>query len=489
MSETRWYQYKPQKSKRLQKQWWLLLTVAFFLIYLVISAMAINFQVTSKRQLEMDRTKQVANLNDLMLNQLNEITAQNIPDDFKLINENSYSGTIYPSISYQDIETQVFDRSKQVVFETLTKPVEMNFSGVAEAVDTEFGNRQIYVIRGPIFQKDSNQLLGYYQVANFMSGFLKWQRKALLTYFLTMPFVLLFFIMLGYGLSKLLFEPVERISKVITAVDEENVQNTLIKEPDKENEFSDIIYHLNHLLQRIAFYIDQQKHFVEDVSHELRTPVAIVEGHLKLLNRWGKDEPEVLDESLKLSLAEIQRMKSLIQEMLDLQRADMAVDQYRDKTTLVYEKTKRIYENFKMLYPDFDIFLDSDLVSEIEAKIYENHYEQILIIFLDNAVKYSRDRKEIHVSLASDNGSVNIAIQDFGEGMSEEDRVKVFSRFYRVDKARARDKGGNGLGLSIAKQLVESYGGTISVESVLDHGSIFRVSLPIMKKIPFESSV
>ena len=100
-------------------------------------------------------------------------------------------------------------------------------------------------------------------------------------------------------------------------------------------------------------------------------------------------------------------------------------------------------------------------------------------------MKYSTNRKEIIVSLSPTTEKVEIGIQDFGMGLSEEDKKKVFSRFYRVDKARSRERGGNGLGLSIAKELVEGYGGKISLTSHLNQGSVFKVKLPIhdFKKI------
>ena len=223
---------------------------------------------------------------------------------------------------------------------------------------------------------------------------------------------------------------------------------------------------------------------MEDVSHELRTPVAIVEGHLKMLNRWGKDDPEVLDNSIEASLQEISRMKTLVQEMLDLSRADHVDVDYRDEITEIYSVTKQVFHNFDMLHEDFEFYLDMDqtMNQPLYVRMYRNHFEQILIILLDNAVKYSKeDRHEVHISVSESVTQVEIAIQDFGEGMTDEDKEKVFGRFYRIDKARSRDKGGNGLGLSIAKQLVTSYRGNIWVESVENEGSIFYINFPIIK--------
>ncbi len=136
-----------------------------------------------------------------------------------------------------------------------------------------------------------------------------------------------------------------------------------------------------------------------------------------------------------------------------------------------------------MLHPEFYFILDDDLPDTLQVKMYRNHFEQVLIILMDNAVKYSRDRKEVSISASHVLNRLDIIIQDFGEGISEENQKKIFNRFYRVDKARARNTGGNGLGLSIAQQLVESYNGRISVKSVEGQGSSFRVVLPTVADV------
>ena len=160
----------------------------------------------------------------------------------------------------------------------------------------------------------------------------------------------------------------------------------------------------------------------------------------------GKDDPEILDESLKASLQEISRMKSLVQEMLDLSRAEQVDTQYANERTDAKQVVYQVFNNFQLVYPEFHITLDDDLPTEVELKIYRNHFEQLLIILLDNAIKYSTDRKEVHISISRTMNEFEIAVQDFGEGITEEDLEKIFDRFYRVDKARARNKGGNGLG-------------------------------------------
>lgn len=168
--------------------------------------------------------------------------------------------------------------------------------------------------------------------------------------------------------------------------------------------------------------------------------------------------------------------------MLDLSRAEQVEINFRNQHTIVNDVVHQVYNNFKMLYPDFTFRLDDDLKEPIMVDIYRDHLEQVLVILCDNAVKYSTDdHKEIHIILSRGMNTVEIGIQDFGEGISPENVKRVFDRFYRVDKARSRKKGGNGLGLSIAKRLIEGYHGSITLESSVGAGSLFRIILPIIE--------
>lgn len=282
-------------------------------------------------------------------------------------------------------------------------------------------------------------------------------------------------------LSHRFLKPLTSLNSELDAIEEENLSQIRMMRLSSKDEWSELNIHVNSLLDKLDKYVTGQKQFVEDVSHELRTPVAIVQGHLKLLDRWGKEDPEILEESIASALQEISRMQHLVQEMLDLSRADNVNIDYKDEITEIYSTTEQVFNNFKLIHEDFDFYMDSDMEGQdVYVQAFRNHIEQVLIILLDNAVKYSKDRKEIHVSVSKSVTQVEITVQDFGEGMTEKDKERVFSRFYRVDKSRVREKGGNGLGLSIAQQLIRGYKGDIRVESVFGNGSIFYITLPIM---------
>lgn len=383
-------------------------------------------------------------------------------------------------IENESMSIRVFNNANQLIYETATISIPTgSFSSDLKTVETEDGPAIVGYNR--IISTENGEKLGQIQLVLSVSAIQALQGPQKNHYLIALAAILLLALILAVVISIRFLRPLTYLNNSLDLVEEENLSELRVKKPRSNDEWSDLSVHVNRLLDKIDLYVRNQRQFVEDVSHELRTPVAIVEGHLKMLNRWGKDDPEILEESIAASLQEISRMKGLVQEMLDLSRADHVDLDYKDEITEIYSTTRQVFNNFVILYPDFQFYLDSEKGdSELYVKIFRNHFEQILIVLLDNAVKYSRDRPEVHISVNKSLSKVEIAIQDFGEGMTEEDKERVFGRFYRVDKARSRNKGGNGLGLSIAKQLVEGYKGEIHVESVLGHGSIFYVDFPVL---------
>ncbi|WEG72690.1 HAMP domain-containing sensor histidine kinase [Vagococcus intermedius] len=385
-------------------------------------------------------------------------------------------------LAQPELNVTVYNKSKKLIFETQSENWDYRGSEKSEMKESQIGKQTGFLATQPVYSNKTKELIGYTQLFYDLSSVQTIKTKLLSTMILLIAGGTLISLTLGFILSSYFLKPLKKMTQIINVIKTDPQSNVRLPELQSKDEFSDLTEVFNDMLDRMQKFIEQQQQFVEDVSHELRTPVAIIEGHLKLLNRWGKDDPEVLEESLEASLQEIIRMKSLVQEMLDLSRLEQVEFQHKNDISLAKEVTHQTFNNFEILYPDFTFILDDDLYKERKVKIYRHHFEQLLIIILDNAVKYSRERKEIHMSVSSTRSDLEIAIQDFGEGIDEEDITQIFNRFYRVDKARSRHKGGNGLGLSIAKELVESYGGHILAESALGVGTIFRIFLPMVEE-------
>src|SRR5699024_2619949 len=205
-------------------------------------------------------------------------------------------------------------------------------------------------------------------------------------------------------------------------------------------------------------------------SHELRTPLQIVQGHLNLINRWGKNDKAVLEESLQISIDEMGRITKLIEELLELTKNENEKKKIiepinlnekiisRVKSKKKHKITKKKKKNtniikqinlneeiisrvnaMKQLHPTYTFTLDLD--QAIFYPISQYQFEQILVIFLDNAVKYDYINKSIHIKSKLMSNKIKIEISDKGVGIPKEDVNKVFDRFYRVDKSRSRELG------------------------------------------------
>ncbi|GAA0352505.1 HAMP domain-containing histidine kinase [Alkalibacterium iburiense] len=482
------------KTKRISLRWkWTIgAAIALFLTYTIFSAILfITFQQImiddeqqAVRNVVYNITERLGqNYYDLSEDDVNSMLNQQdfyFTPEFPIIEESTNLRNRRMSSSQGSIVIRIFNSDGEPLYETVSLDsvdfVPRDTMQMEMIEDGPYGETLSAV--SPINSFFNNQRIGYVQVINTLSSYHQLFQSILGAILLTGVIALLFSGIIGYIIAFSFLQPIRRLTEAMHIIEKEPESDERIDVGDGNDELTELANAYNAMLDRMQRNIEQQKQFVEDVSHELRTPVAVVEGHMKLLNRWGKDDPAILEESLSASLQEMERMKSLVQEMLDLSRAEQVEIHYKHERTVVKDIVTQTFNNFKLVHPDFTFILDDDIDDDTTINIYRNHLEQILIILLDNAVKYSTDRKEVHLSVSDNGMTIQIAIQDYGEGMTQEDTEKIFNRFYRVDKARSRHKGGNGLGLSIAKQLVEGYHGRITAESVLDHGSIFRVRFP-----------
>jgi two-component system, OmpR family, sensor histidine kinase ArlS len=255
--------------------------------------------------------------------------------------------------------------------------------------------------------------------------------------------------------------------------------NQRVEVPQQRDEFTKLAVMFNGMMDQVENSLQQQQQFVEDASHELRTPIAILEGHLTLINRWGKDHPEVLRDSLHASLEELTRLKSLVMELLELTRVEATGNNNIVPMVDPGMVILNWIPHFQSIHSEFsyDVHLEAWLGMSIS--ILPRHLEQVTAILLDNAVKYSPNHKKITIEGIVQPQYMELRIQDYGIGIPAADLPHVFRRFYRADKARSREMGGSGLGLSIADRLVRLYKGSIQLESVEGQGTLAIVRFPI----------
>ena len=237
---------------------------------------------------------------------------------------------------------------------------------------------------------------------------------------------------------------------------------------------------VNNLLTRLHESYRQQGQFVSDASHELRTPIAVIQGYAGMLDRWGKSDEKILDESIAAIKSESEYMKKLVDQLLFLARGDMGRSKLDLKRVNVSELVKEVYEDSILIDRAHDWRIDTE--PDVAATADHDMLKQCARVLADNAAKYTPEGGMIRLrARRGDRGEARIEVQDSGIGIKREDVKRVFDRFYRSDPARTRNSGGTGLGLSIAKWIAESHGGHLEVLSREGIGTRFTVVLPPAK--------
>lgn len=242
---------------------------------------------------------------------------------------------------------------------------------------------------------------------------------------------------------------------------------------------------VNNLMKRMHESYRQQVRFVDDASHELRTPIAVIQGYANMLDRWGKDDETVLNESIAAIKTESDHMKTLVEQLLFLARGDMGRQQFQPEPLALGEMLHEIHEESEMIDERHPYALRIEHSCTIEAD--PAMLKQAVRILVDNAAKYTPEGGRITLRLRADEtGAPCIDVQDAGIGVAEKDVAHMFERFYRSDAARSSQTGGSGLGLSIAKWIVDQHKGYFEVVSAEGVGT--RVSIHLPQKVQAQTS-
>jgi signal transduction histidine kinase len=274
-------------------------------------------------------------------------------------------------------------------------------------------------------------------------------------------------------------KPIHDMNEQVRQISTQNLDTRLDIRGTKD-ELKDLAYTFNSMLDGISHSYQREKQFVSDASHELRTPIAVIKGYAALLKRWGKDDPDVLEESIDAIVGEVEGMQSLVESLLFIAR--------QERGTLEME-----FASFSLSSLMNEIAKDTELIDESHKLIFdikpkvvqfgsEDKLKQALRILVDNSIKYTPDGGIIQVELKETEKQNVITVSDTGIGIKKEDIPHVFDRFYRADKSRTKldqnKQGGTGLGLSIAKIIIEQHHGRVLVESEVNVGTKFSIFLP-----------
>lgn len=247
--------------------------------------------------------------------------------------------------------------------------------------------------------------------------------------------------------------------------------------------FAVSLYLANWAVKPIKKSWEQQRQFVADASHELKTPLTVILANTDIILSHKDDTINNQIKWIDYIKTEAQRMTTLVNDLLFLAKTDA------NKNEIIFSKINFSDTVWNCVLPfesvafEQEKIIDSEIASDVFINGDNNRLKQLIVILIDNAIKYSNEKGHINVTLTQNQDKMNLSINNTGERIPKEQCIHIFERFYRVDESRARQKDGYGLGLSIAKSIVETHHGKITVKSSESEGTTFIVSFPLAKKI------
>lgn len=286
-------------------------------------------------------------------------------------------------------------------------------------------------------------------------------------------FILCFLISLYY--TKKTINPVVKMTEKAKKIGSSNLDEKL-NIRDTGDEFDELAKTFNDLFKRLKNDFERERQFTSDVSHELRTPVAVISGQSNLLRRWGKDDPKQLEKSLGIIINETKSMENIISILLQMSRLECGKIQPNYKKVSLKPFFERISTETLTISPTAKVHFDKKINATITTD--EELLHQVFMIVISNSQKFCPEPLEISLTYKTKNSNHILEISDNGPGFSKNICEHVFERFFRGDDAHSRKAGGSGLGLSIAKTIINAMNGIIEADNVKEgSGALIRIIL------------
>jgi heavy metal sensor kinase len=354
------------------------------------------------------------------------------------------------------------------------------------------GNTPLRIITFPVIE--NNHVTNIVQIASSLEEVEDALNTLFIILIITVPLALMVASMGGQFLAHKALKPVDNITQTARMITSQNLNQRIIP-PKVKDEISRLTDTFNEMISRLDQSFQQIKQFSSDASHELKTPLTILKGESEVALRKERT-PQEYQQILKSNLEEINRMSNIIEDLLILSKADSGEIGLNKEPINLTKIINEIIAQMNILAKSKNLHLfTSNHLPDIHIVGDALRIRELFINLVENGIKYTEEGGSIHIALTKEyipffekqsnlaggemGEFVKIVVSDTGIGIAHEDQERIFNRFFRVDKARSREQGGSGLGLSICKWIVEAHHGEINVESELGKGSSFIVTLPL----------
>jgi len=293
-----------------------------------------------------------------------------------------------------------------------------------------------------------------------------------------LPVILVLGTLGGWILARRSLAPIGYIASKAENITSKNLSERLIPR-GTDDEMDVLIRTINEMIARLESSFKRMAEFTADASHELKTPICAMRGEAEVLLLKERNAGEY-QEGLAHFIEQFDHLNQMINDLILLSKVDTTQVELKMAPLRLDHLMKDLCNLFQVLAEQKNIVLETGLLEEVTVMGDKVRLQQLFTNLIDNAIKYT-SRGAIHITVEKDESAVLVKIIDTGMGIPEEEREKIFKRFYRMDKSRSRETGGVGLGLSIAEWIVHAHQGNIEVDSEVNRGSTFTVSLPLRR--------
>ncbi|OPJ55579.1 sensor histidine kinase [Alkalithermobacter paradoxus] len=316
-----------------------------------------------------------------------------------------------------------------------------------------------------------------------LQGYIYMENKLENLYYIKLAFVLflvlciLFVLLVVFYISKSVIYPVKKVNTAF-----ENISKGSLYEKVKiegGGELSRLCSNFNVISYKLSQIEHQRREFVHNVSHELKTPLSSIKLLIESLKYGTYEDVNIYKEFFMDIYGEVDRIKQIIDDLMIVVNIDENKSHINLELTYINYLIEKLISRMMLKAKEKNISIIYKEIDNIQIKVDNIKIDRAITNILDNAIKYSNENSNIYIYLYNEEKYAVIKVKDEGIGIPQEDIGRIFERFYRVDKARSRKTGGSGLGLFIAKELIDLHGGDIVVESKEKEGTTFYVKLPL----------
>ncbi len=305
-----------------------------------------------------------------------------------------------------------------------------------------------------------------------ISAKVKFLNQQLILIILFFLLILVLIIFLTYIMNKRLLSPIAKMSTEIKEISVNQLESRL-NVTQTQDELKELAIQFNHLLDKMEDAYKRNNQFVSDASHELRTPISVIDGYVNMLARWGKNDEDILEEAIIEIKEETAHMRGLMEKLLFIAHTEQAKLDVKLENVSLTSLVNEVCRETTMI--DSKHQINCVVTEELSVKANADYIKQMLRIFIENSRKFTAENGKIEIGAKKIDDKIMLWVKDSGCGIDRNDLPHVFDRFYKSDKARTKRKSGNGLGLSIAKWIIDQHNATAEITSTVGKGTTISV--------------